>query len=132
MASADAFRGWYAKAEGQDPWRLHWPESRDDDRIMTDFLTIMSMRYTTWTAVNACKMHVIEFHRAFLAVCPPPFPMADWLLAKLKKTMAQEKPEGRRMRPVGGGCKQLWRVGAEIPGTARVYEGFRRVSTVRF
>jgi hypothetical protein len=87
------------EAEGQDPWRLHWPESRDDDRIMTDFLTIMSMRYTTWAAVNACKMHVIEFHRAFLAVCPPPFPMADWMLAKLKKTMAQEKPEGRRMRP---------------------------------
>ena len=87
------------EAEGQDPWRQHWPESRDDDRIMTDFLVVMSMRYTTWTAVNACKMHVVEFHRAFLGVCPPPFPMADWMLAKLKRAMAQEKPEGRRMRP---------------------------------
>lgn len=87
------------ECEGQSPWRLHWPQSRDDDRIMTDFLVTMSMRYTTWLAVYTAKTHVLEFHRSFLAVVPPPMPMAEWMLAKLKRLMAQEKPEGRRIRP---------------------------------
>jgi hypothetical protein len=36
--------------------------------------------------------------RSFLTLVLPPMPMAEWMLAKLKRLMAQEKPEGRRIR----------------------------------
>jgi hypothetical protein len=66
---------------------------------MSNFLLAQSMRYTTWQTVYACTIHVIEFHQAFVGVTPPPFPMARWLLKRLKRLMIQEKPEGRRLRP---------------------------------
>jgi hypothetical protein len=87
---------------GESPWRMHWPASRDDDRIMTDFIIIMSLRNTAYAVVENAKMHVIEFHLSYLGVPPPPFPVADWHLSKLKLAMAKEKPEGRRVRPALG------------------------------
>jgi hypothetical protein len=87
------------ECEGESPWRLHWPASHGDDQIMSNFLWILSLRNTSYKVVEAAKMHVIEFHFAFLSVPPPPFPVAEWTLRKLKLAMAKEKPEGRRVRP---------------------------------
>ena len=87
------------QCENESPWRMHWPESRDDDRIMTDFIMIMSLRNTSYSVVEHAKMHVIEYHLGYLSRSPPPFPIADWNLKKLKLSMAKEKPEGRRVRP---------------------------------
>ena len=52
-------------------------------------------------------MHVIEFHMSYLHVHPPPggFPRTTWLLKKLKRTMAKERPEGRKRRPGLPGTK---------------------------
>ena len=66
---------------------------------MSDFVTAASMRYTAFGVVSAAMSHIIEFHMAFLSVCPPEFVMTRWLLKKMKRAMAQEKPEGRRLRP---------------------------------
>jgi hypothetical protein len=85
--------------EKQSPWRMHWPESRGDDEIMTGYLMIMSMRNTSYAVVEHAKMHIIEFHLGYLGRSPPPFPLADWHLKKLKLAMAKEKPAGRKVRP---------------------------------
>ena len=109
------------ECEHQSPWRTHWPQSRDDDRIMSDFLVLTSMRYTNWDAVSASKMHVVEFHRGFLAVAPPPLPLTEWILLKMKLTMAKETPAGRRLRPgltregVSAICEGLWKA---VQGTS--------------
>jgi len=89
------------ECEGQSPWRLHWPEPRDDDRIMSDWLTALSLRYTTFEPIEAAKMHVLEFHKGYLHVTPPAFPQADWTLTKIKRLIAQENPDGRRRRRPG-------------------------------
>jgi hypothetical protein len=52
-----------------EPWlRTHLPEDRGDDRIMTTFLTMISMRYVTHTAVEHAFTHVIEGHFMMFAV----------------------------------------------------------------
>ena len=83
------------------PFRMHWPESRGDDQLFYDFVTYLSMRYSTYACVRAALTHVIEFHMAYLGVHPPPagFPMTSWFLQKLRLTMAKERPEGRKRRP---------------------------------
>eukprot|EP01052_Picozoa_sp_SAG31_P033235 SAG31_NODE_3730_length_3943_cov_2.667274_2_plen_750_part_00 len=83
------------------PFRTHWPEDRGEDELMLDFITYLSIRYTSFACVKAALGHVIEFHFSFLRVSPPPlgFPRTRWFLNKLKLTMAKEKPEGRKRRP---------------------------------
>jgi hypothetical protein len=84
----------------QSPWRIDWPANGpQEDIYMSDFVTAASMRYTAFGVVSAAMSHIIEFHMAFLSVCPPEFVMTRWLLKKMKRAMAQEKPEGRRLRP---------------------------------
>eukprot|EP01049_Picozoa_sp_SAG25_P003681 SAG25_NODE_215_length_11684_cov_261.443677_10_plen_641_part_00 len=74
------------------PWQL-------DDGVMADFLVGLSLRFTSWGAVSAAQIHVVEFMRGALNMVPPPMPQAQWWLKKLKRTMAKEKPQGRRVRP---------------------------------
>jgi hypothetical protein len=85
----------------QWPFFTHWPEDRGEDAILLDFVTYLSIRYTSFACVKAAFGHVIEFHYSFLQVSPPPlgFPRTRWFLSKLKLTMAKEKPEGRKRRP---------------------------------
>jgi hypothetical protein len=66
------------------PWRLHWPEDRGDDFIMGKWLLANSCRYTSFTVVETSMMHVIEFHRGYLGVSPPPFEWSRWLLKKIE------------------------------------------------
>jgi hypothetical protein len=66
---------------------------------MGEWLLANSMRYTSFTVVEVSMMHVIEFHRGYLGVSPPPFTWSRWLLKKLELCMAKENPEGRRRRP---------------------------------
>ena len=84
---------------GQNPWRLHWPEDRQDDEMMTEFMELLSMRYTDSSVVEASKMHVVEFHRGYLRVCPPEMPLAKWTLSKIKRLLVTENPGGRKIRP---------------------------------
>eukprot|EP01047_Picozoa_sp_COSAG01_P010470 COSAG01_NODE_442_length_17020_cov_26.699622_15_plen_360_part_00 len=66
---------------------------------MGEWLLANSMRYTSFTVVENSMMHVIEFHRGYLGVSPPPFTWSRWMLKKLELCMAKENPEGRRRRP---------------------------------
>jgi hypothetical protein len=43
-------------------------------------------------------MHVVEFMRWTTGVTPPTFHKTGYTLQKLKKLMACERPEGRRLR----------------------------------
>jgi hypothetical protein len=114
-----ALRTWQhtcIECKGESPWRLHWPQDRGDDELMTAHLTLLSMRYTDFGPIEASKMHVIEFHAGFLKVTPPPFPLAEWTMSKIKRTIAQENPEGRKVRPgllmahVQAICADLWQL----------------------
>ena len=46
----------------------------------------------------AAKTHVVEFMRSMFGVTPPDFTNAMYTVQKLKKTMAKERPGGRRTR----------------------------------
>jgi hypothetical protein len=83
------------------PFRTHWPEDKGEDDLFLDFVTYLSVRYTSFACVSAAFGHVIEFHMSFLGVSPPPsnFPRTRWFLKKLKLAMAKEQPEGRKRRP---------------------------------
>jgi hypothetical protein len=114
-----ALRTWQhtcIECKGESPWRLHWPQDRGDDELMTAHVTLLSMRYTDFGPIEASKMHVIEFHAGFLKVTPPPFPLAEWTLSKIKRTIAHENPEGRKVRPgllmahVQAICADLWQL----------------------
>ena len=48
--------------------------------------------------VDAAKAHVIEWHAATLGIMAPPMPKAAYVLAKLKKTLAVERPLGKAVR----------------------------------
>ena len=87
------------ECEGTNPWRLHWPQDKGDDELMENFLTVLSLRYTTWAAVASGLTHVVEFHKAYLKVHPPPMPMAKFFLQKAKPALSKEKPAGRKVRP---------------------------------
>ncbi len=87
------------EAWGQNPWRLHWPQDRNDDKMMTEYLELLSMRYTDHSVVQASMMHVVEFHKGYLRVYPPEMKMAKWTLSKLKRLLAVENPGGRKVRP---------------------------------
>ena len=84
---------------GVSPWRTHWPEDWSDDKLMADYLTVLSLRYTDYGVVEASLTHVVEFHRGFLRVAPPPLHIARWTLSKIKRLLAIEFPLGRRVRP---------------------------------
>eukprot|EP01048_Picozoa_sp_COSAG05_P016256 COSAG05_NODE_2070_length_3614_cov_12.576387_1_plen_63_part_10 len=43
--------------------------------------------------VETSMMHVIEFHRGYLGVSPPPFTWSRWILKKLEYCMAAENPD---------------------------------------
>ena len=105
--------------EKQSPWRMHWPESHGDDEIMTGYLMIMSMRNTSYAVVEHAKMHIIEFHLGYLGRSPPPFPIADWHLKKLKLAMAKEKPTGRKVRP-GLSPEQVEEICAKLLSTLMI------------
>jgi len=100
---------------GQNPWRLHWPDDRHDDEMMTEFLELLSMRYTDFSAIEASKTHVIEFHKGYLRVYPPEMPMAKWTLSKMKRLLATENPGGRKVRP-GLDMAQVQLICADIMG----------------
>jgi hypothetical protein len=68
------------------PWRLHWPEDRGDDFIMGKWLLANSCRYTSFTVVETSMMHVIEFHRGYLGVSPPPFEWSRCVVHVLSRT----------------------------------------------
>eukprot|EP01043_Picozoa_sp_COSAG02_P094807 COSAG02_NODE_31218_length_537_cov_0.883562_1_plen_178_part_11 len=87
------------EAYGESPWRLHWPADRGDDALMSDYLTVLSLRYTDFGVVEASLTHVLEFHKGFLRVAPPALTVARWTLAKIKRLLAVEFPLGRTVRP---------------------------------
>ena len=93
------WNGMVIEAFGEPGLRTHWPEDRGDDKIMTTFLVMMSMRCITHAAIDQAMTHVIEGHYMMFSVPPPPFKVARWMLAKLKRVMAKERPEGRKIRP---------------------------------
>jgi hypothetical protein len=45
----------------QWPFFTHWPEDRGEDAILLDFVTYLSIRYTSFACVKAAFGHVIEF-----------------------------------------------------------------------
>jgi hypothetical protein len=101
------------EVKGVSPWRMHWPQDAHDDELMADYLVSLSMRYTDFSVIEASKMHVIEFHRGYLRVPPPGFPLAKWELSKIKRLLAVEFPLGRKVRP-GLDFEQVCKICAEL------------------
>jgi hypothetical protein len=87
------------EGRGTTPWRVHWPADDGDDSLMSDYLTVLSLRYTDFGVVEASLTHVLEFHKGFLQVAPPPLSIARWTLRKIKRLLAIEFPLGRKVRP---------------------------------
>ena len=54
------------EGRGTTPWRVHWPADDGDDSLMSDYLTVLSLRYTDFGVVEASLTHVLEFHKGFL------------------------------------------------------------------
>ena len=84
---------------GVSPWRVHWPADQGDDELMSDYLASLSLRYTDFGVVDASFTHVLEFHKGFLRVSPPPLEIARWTRSKIKRLLAIEFPLGRKVRP---------------------------------
>ena len=101
---------------GTSPWRTHWPAGDTEDDMMATFVTMLSLRYTTFGSVSRGVTHVRDFHRAYLNVCPPEMPQTAWLLTKIRPALAKENPLGRRIRPglgrvqVSAILRHLWAV----------------------
>ena len=60
-----------------------------------------------FSSAGQAKMHVVEFLLWTTGATPPAFNKTDYTLQKLKKLMACERPEGRRLR-----------TGFTVPGVA--------------
>ena len=101
------------EVKGVSPWRMHWPLDDNDDLLMADYLVSLSLRYTDFSVIEASKMHVQEFHRGYLRVEPPRFPLASWELSKIKRLLAVEFPLGRKVRP-GLDFEQVCKICAEL------------------
>jgi hypothetical protein len=54
---------------------------------------------TDFGVVDASFTHVLEFHKGFLRVSPPPLEIARWTRSKIKRLLAIEFPLGRKVRP---------------------------------
>ena len=91
---------YFATSMGVSPVRKLWPSDPDgaEDILMQGFALYCSLRYLTWGSVAAAKAHVLEWHAATLGIMAPPMPKTSYGLAKLKKTLAVERPLGRRIR----------------------------------
>ena len=106
---------------GTTPWRTHWPAGDTEDDMMATFVTMLSLRYTTFGSVSRGVTHVRDFHRAYLNVCPPEMPQTAWLLTKIRPALAKENPLGRRIRPglgrvqVSAILRHLWAVIESMP-----------------
>jgi len=77
-----------------------WMGSCDDfeDGLIEAFVLTCSCRFVTWGSINQARMHVVEFLRWTTGVVPPELPKTMYTMQKLKKLMAVERPEGRKLR----------------------------------
>ena len=77
-----------------------WTGSCDDfeDGLIEAFVLTCSCRFVTWGSINQARMHVVEFLRWTTGVVPPELPKTMYTMQKLKKLMAVERPEGRKLR----------------------------------
>ena len=77
-----------------------WTGSCDDfeDGLIEAFVLTCSCRFVTWGSINQARMHVVEFLRWTTGVVPPELPKTTYTMQKLKKLMAVERPEGRKLR----------------------------------
>ena len=91
---------YFATSMGVSPVRKLWPSDPDgaEDMLMQGFALYCSLRYLTWGSVAAAKAHVLEWHAATLGIMAPPMPKTVYVLAKLKKTLAVERPLGKDVR----------------------------------
>ena len=64
-------------------------------------MELLSMRYTDFSVVEASKMHVVEFHKGYLRVCPPEMPLAKWTLQRQGAAGSRDGAVGSPGLPLG-------------------------------